>query len=54
MLKISFILSLFFVNGSQGLDVNPGRLICISGMNLSPANKNLLNTSFFSYIILTC
>ena len=37
-----FILYLFLVNGSQALYGNPGCLKCISGIDTSPANKNLL------------
>ena len=36
------ILSLFYVNGPKALYVNPGCVKCISGINLSPVNKNLL------------
>ena len=46
---IPFILSLFLVNGPQGLYVNPGFLKCISSINLSPANKNLFIISFILY-----
>ena len=45
----NFILSLFFVNSPQPLDVKPGCLKCISDMNLSPANKKLLTISFILY-----
>ena len=45
-----FILSLFFVNGPWAVKVNPGCLKSISGINLSPANKNLLTISLF-YIL---
>ena len=41
-----FIRSLFLVNGPQALYVNPGYLKCISGINLSPANKNVFTISF--------
>ena len=36
------ILVLLFVNGLQALYINPCCLKYISGMNLSPANKNFL------------
>ena len=49
-----FIRSLFLVNGPQALHVYPGCLKCISGINLPPANKNLLTISFILYLILTC
>ena len=49
------ILSLLFVNYlPQALYVNPGYLECISGINLSPANKNLLTISFILHLALTC
>ena len=42
-------LNSFFVfskwNGPQALYINPGCFKCISGINLSPANKNLLSIS---------
>ena len=44
-----WILSLFFVNGQQALYVNLGCLKYISGINLSPANKNLINILFNLY-----
>ena len=34
------------VNGPQTLQVKPGCFKCISGINLSPANKNLFTISF--------
>ena len=34
-------MSLFSVNGPKALYVNPGCVKCISGINLSPANKSL-------------
>ena len=37
------------MNGPQALYVNPGCLKCISGINLSPANKNLFIISFTLY-----
>ena len=37
------ILSLIFVNGPQALYINPGCLKWISGINISPVNKKLLN-----------
>ena len=41
--SLSFcIFSLFLVNGSHALYVNPGCFKCISAMNLSPANKNFV------------
>ena len=46
-----WVLSLFLVNGPQALYVNPGYLKGISGINLSPASKNLLIKSFFFYVI---
>ena len=50
-----WILSLFFVNDLQALHVNLGcRLKCISGINLSHANKNLLTLSFILHLVLTC
>ena len=45
----SILLNSFFdllVNGLQALYVNLGRLKCISGVNVSPANKNLFIISF--------
>ena len=48
------ILSLFFVNDSQALYVNSGCLKCISGINLSAANKKLLAISFILDRVLTC
>ena len=44
-----WILSLFFVNGPQTLDVNLSCLKCISDISLLPANKNLLTISFILY-----
>ena len=38
---IYFILSLILVTGPQDLYGNQGCLKCISGINLSPANKNV-------------
>ena len=49
-----YVLSLFFVNGSQALYVNPGCLKFISGINLSPANKNLFTMSFNLYLAINC
>ena len=49
-----FLLCFFFVNGPEEFYVNPGCLKCISGTNLSPANKNLLIVSFIFYLALTC
>ena len=49
-----FILSLHFANGLKALFVNPGYLKCISGINLSPANKNMFTISFILYLLLTC
>ena len=47
----------FFVNGPQVLSVNTGFLKCIykwiSGMNWSPANKNLIVIAFIFNIIRT-
>ena len=43
------ILSWFFVNGPQALYINPGCLKCTTGINLSPANKNLLTISVILY-----
>ena len=40
-----WILSLSSVNGPQTLSVNPGCFKCISGINLSPANKNVFTVS---------
>ena len=37
----------------RALIVNPGCLKCISGKNLSPANKNLLSISLILYLGLT-
>ena len=34
--------------------MHPGCLKCISGMNLSPANKNFFTISFNLYLVLTC
>ena len=45
------ILSLFLVNGPQALKVKPGCFKCISGINLSPANKNVFTISFIVYKI---
>ena len=44
-----FILSLFLVNERQALYVNPGCLKCISGINLSAANKKLFIIEFILY-----
>ena len=47
------ILFLFLVNGSQVLQVNPGCLKCVSGMNLSLANLlcgNFTNILNYAYI----
>ena len=41
------ILCLFFLNGPQALEVKPGCFKCISGINLSAANKNLHNFVHF-------
>ena len=50
LISINFcILCLFFVDDPQALYVNPDCLKCISGINLSPANKNLLTISFILY-----
>ena len=53
-----FILPLFLVNGPEALYVNPGCLKCISGMNISPAEKerlyyfvNVIETD--SFLVLT-
>ena len=46
-----YILSLIFVNGPQALCVNTGCIICISGMNVSPANKKLPIITFVLYIL---
>ena len=43
-------LSLVLVNGPQALYVKPGCFKCISAINLSPANKNLLTISFLLYL----
>ena len=41
--------SLFLVNDPQALYVSPGCFKCISGINLSPANKaHLLLHSFYT------
>ena len=40
-LNFCIISFFFFVNGPQALYINPGYLKCISGINLSPTNKNL-------------
>ena len=40
------IVYLFLVNGPHALYVNPGCFKCISGINFSPANKNILTNSF--------
>ena len=45
-----WILSLFFENGSQAQYVNSGCLKCISGIDLSPANKNLFKIHFIPCI----
>ena len=37
------------MNGSQTLDENPGCLKCISGINLSSADKNLFTIAFILY-----
>ena len=42
-----FTLSLLLENDSQAQQVNPSCLKCISGINLSPANKNLLTIHLF-------
>ena len=34
--------------------INPGYLKCISGINLSPAYKNLFTISLVLYLVLTC
>ena len=49
-----FILYLFLVNDPQALHLNPGCLECISGINLSPAIKNVLTISFILQLVLTC
>ena len=46
---IFFILSLFLVNDSQALYVNPGCLKCISGINLLSASKSLFTIECISY-----
>ena len=46
---LNFFYSLFLVNGSQTLDENPGCLKCISGINLSSADKNLFTIAFILY-----
>ena len=43
--SIFCIFLLLFANGPQAQYLNPGCLRCISGMNLSPANKILLITA---------
>ena len=44
---------LFLVNSRQAQFVNPGCLKCISGINLSPANKTcLLFHSFYTLYLL--
>ena len=40
----------FIVNGPQALYVNPGCLKCVSGMNLSLANKSLVHKKIFSLV----
>ena len=45
-----WILSLFLVNGPQALKVNAGYFECNSGINVSPANKNVLTISFIFII----
>ena len=53
--SLSFsILSLFSVNGPQAVYVKLGYTKYISGINLSPANKNLFIISFILYLALTC
>ena len=42
--------SLFLVNGPQEIYVNLGCLKCISGMNLSPANKRFFIILFILYL----
>ena len=37
------------MNGPQALYLNLGCLKCISGINLSPANKNLFINGFILY-----
>ena len=37
------------MNGPQTLDENPGCLKCISGINLSSADKNLFTIAFILY-----
>ena len=49
-----FFLPLLFINVQQALYGHPGCLKCISSINLSPANKNLLTISFILYLVLTC
>ena len=46
----SFYSFFILVNGPQALYVNPGCLKCISGVNLSLANKNLFTISFILYL----
>ena len=48
------IFSLFYVSGPQALYVNPSCLKCISGINLFPANKNVLSISIILYLVLSC
>ena len=48
--KFNFcILSLLLGNGVETLWVNPGCLKCISGVHLSPDNKNLFTILFILY-----
>ena len=42
-----YLHSFFFsVNGPQALYVNPDCIQCISGINLSPANKKIFTVQF--------
>ena len=51
-LNLNFwILCLLFINGPQALYVNSDCFKCVSGINLSPANNNLLFLFYLFYTL---